>query len=80
MKQKAHSIYTKLESPNAKEVKAAMGEYLQLVDQFYEDNKSYLAPQQYETAKKDFEYFMALIEMAIAYESSSPHGTKTKAQ
>jgi len=44
-----------------------MGEYLQLVDRFYEENKSYLAPQQYEAAKKDFEYFMRLIERAVEY-------------
>jgi hypothetical protein len=48
-------IYKKLHSLDAEELKAAMGEYLELVDQFYEDNKYYLAPQQYETAKKIFE-------------------------
>jgi len=32
-------------------VKGAMGEYLQLVDRFYENNKYDLAPQQYEAAK-----------------------------
>jgi hypothetical protein len=47
-------IYKKLHSPDAEELKAAMGECLELVDQFYEDNKYYLAPQQYETAKKRF--------------------------
>jgi len=67
MKQEALSIYTKLQSPDTEEVKAAMGEYLQLVDQFYEENKSYLAPQQYETAKKDFEYFMRLVKLAEEY-------------
>jgi len=44
-----------------------MGEYLQLVDRFYENNKYDLAPQQYEAAKTDFEYFMMLIELAEAY-------------
>ena len=67
MKQEVLSIHKKWQSPDAEEVKAAMGEYLQLVDRFYEENKSYLAPQQYETAKKDFEYFMRLIELAEEY-------------
>ena len=71
LKQEALSIYTKLQSPNAEEVKSAMGEYLQLVDRFYEENKYYLAPQQYEAAKKDFEYFMLLVELAAEYRKDS---------
>ncbi|MBW2545342.1 MAG: hypothetical protein JRD43_07820 [Deltaproteobacteria bacterium] len=67
MKQEAQSIYTKLQSSNPVEVKAAMGEYLKLVDRFYEENKYHLAPQQGATAKKDFEYFMRLIELAVEY-------------
>jgi len=41
--------------------------YLQLVDRFCEENKYYLAPQQYEAAKEDFEYFMRLIKLAAEY-------------
>ncbi|MBW2595929.1 MAG: hypothetical protein JRC93_08130 [Deltaproteobacteria bacterium] len=64
MKQEAIGIYNRLQSSDPEEVKAAMGEYLNLVGRFYEDNKYYLAPQQYEVAKKDFEYFMRLIDLA----------------
>ena len=39
MKQEALSIYTKLQRSDPEEVKAAMGEYLQLVERFYEENK-----------------------------------------
>jgi len=67
LKQEALSIYTKLQSSEAEEVKAAMGEYLQLVDRFYENNKYDLAPQQYEATKTDFEYFMVLVELAAEY-------------
>jgi len=67
LKQEALSIYTKLQNPDADEVKAAMGEYLQLVDRFHEENEYLMAPEQYETAKKDFEYFMLLIELAVEY-------------
>jgi len=48
-------------------VKSAMGEYLQLVDRFHEENEYLMAPEQYETAKEDFEYFIMLIELAEAY-------------
>ena len=44
-----------------------MGEYLQLVDRFYEENKNLMAPQQYEAAKSDFEYFIRLIKLAEVY-------------
>jgi len=64
MKQEALTIFKKLQSPGTEEVKAAMGEYLQLVDRFYAENEHLMAPQQYETAKMDFEYFMRLIELA----------------
>jgi len=71
LKQEAISIYQRLQSPDADEVKIAMGEYLQLVDRFYENNKYDLAPQQYEAAKKDFEYFMGLIALAAEYHKDS---------
>jgi len=48
-----------------------MGEYLQLVDRFYENNKYDLAPQQYEAAKTDFEYFMVLAELSAEYHKDS---------
>ncbi len=31
------------------------------------ENEEMIAPQQYEAAKKDFEYFMRLVDLAIAY-------------
>ena len=67
IKQEAINIYQRLQSPDAEEVKEAMGEYLQLVDRFYEENEYLMAPEQYETAKEDFEYFIMLIELAEAY-------------
>jgi len=67
LKQEAISIYQRLQSPDADEVKIAMGEYLQLVDRFYEENKNLMAPQQYEAAKSDFEYFIRLIKLAEVY-------------
>jgi len=37
------------------------------MDRFYEENKHLMAPQQYEAAKIDFEYFMRLIDLAVEY-------------
>jgi hypothetical protein len=39
----------------------------QLVDRFYRENEEMIALQQYETAKKDFEYFMRVVDLAMAY-------------
>jgi len=41
--------------------------YRDLVGRFYHENEEMMAPQQYEAAKKDFEYFMRLVDLAIAY-------------
>ena len=41
--------------------------YIDLVDRFYRENEQMMAPHQCEGAKVDFEYFMVLVELAIAY-------------
>ena len=64
IKQEVLAIQSKLMSSEVKEVKAAMKKYEQLVDWYYRENGDLMAPQQYETAKKDFEYFMRLIDLA----------------
>jgi len=71
MKQEVLSIHKKLQSPDTEEVKAAMGEYLKLVDRFYEENEYLMAPQQQAKAKKDFEHFIRLIKLAEEYHKNS---------
>lgn len=46
---------------------AAQEQYNELLNKFYKENQDILASQQYEAAKKDFEYFLRLLELAIAY-------------
>lgn len=41
--------------------------YHQLLNEFYADNEDLLASSQYEAAKEDYEYFLRLITLAIAY-------------
>ena len=48
-------------------IKAAEKTFSQLVDRFYRENDDMIPPQQYEAAKKDFEYFMRLVDLAFAY-------------
>ena len=63
----ARNLEHRLMNCDAEEVKAAMEEYEQLVDWFYRENENLMAPQQYEAAKKDLEYFILLVELAVAY-------------
>ncbi len=39
----------------------------QLIDRFYQENEDLMAKTQYEAAKKDFEYFMRLVDLAMGY-------------
>jgi hypothetical protein len=38
-----------------------------MMDRFYQGNEHLVAPQQYEAAKQDFEYFLRLLDLAIHY-------------
>ena len=44
-----------------------LDEYNVLLDRFYQDNKNMMAPEQYSDAKTDGEYFVRLVDLAIAY-------------
>jgi hypothetical protein len=67
MKLTALSIREKLDSLNPADVQNAMNEYAALVDRFYQNNEYLMAAQQCAAAKKDFEYFMRLVDLATAY-------------
>ena len=64
IKAEVFNIQERLNSTDAQVVKDAMEDYLKLVDIFYGENEDLMAPQQYEAAKRDFEYFMRLVELA----------------
>lgn len=44
--------------------------YRELLDDFYEEYQDLMAPQQYEAAKKDPDYFIVLIQLADYYQRS----------
>ena len=61
------AIQDRLISSDPDVVKTAMEEYLKLVDRFYSENALMIAPQQYEAAKTDVEYFVRLVDLAVEY-------------
>ena len=67
IKKEVLHIQGKLMSSDVEDVKAAMKEYTKLVDRFYHENKDFIAPQQYNAIRRDFEYFIFLVELAAAY-------------
>ncbi len=72
------SLENDLISQDVTKAKAAGNRYLQLVDRFYEVNHAIMAPQQYEAAKTDFEYFLRLLVLAISYWQEDIQETDSK--
>ena len=66
IKLKALRIEPHLEGRDEKGIEQAKATYKDLVDRFYQAEEN-LAPHQYMAAKKDFEYFMRLVDLAMAY-------------
>lgn len=60
-------IQDRLRSSDIEVVKVDEKDLERLLEAFYDENKDMLAPQEHETAKKDFGCFLTLIEMAIGY-------------
>jgi hypothetical protein len=67
IRQEALEIQDRLMSSDIEVVKVAERDLERLLEQFYDENKDMMAPQQHKAAKKDFGYFVTLIEMAIGY-------------
>ncbi len=67
IRQETMDIQNRLMSSDIEVVKVAKKGLERLLEQFYDENKDMMAPQQHEAAKKDFGYFLTLIEMAIGY-------------
>ncbi len=50
---------------HACEVLSAKEQLFPLVEEFYRENREFLSPRQYEEARKNPAYFLALVETAI---------------
>jgi hypothetical protein len=64
-------------SDNPKEIEAAKQGYQYLLDSFYSEVSDYIPLQQYHAAGKDIEYFIRLIDLALAY---FVHGMEAEGQ
>lgn len=60
-------LKNELQGSDMGKVKVAQEAYRELLDGFYEEYRDMIAPQQYEIAKRDYEYFMRLVDLAMAY-------------
>lgn len=56
-----------LESDNPKEIEEARDAHTDLVDRFYSETADHMPQSQYEAARRNFEYFLRLIDLALAY-------------
>jgi len=52
---------------NPEVVRSAENELAALVDRLYAGNGDLLSPEQYRTARNDYDYFMVLVEMAMEH-------------
>jgi hypothetical protein len=64
-------LQKELAGSDAEKVKVAQVAYRELLDGFYEEYQDMMAPRQYEGAKDDPDYFIALIQLAYYYEGQS---------
>ena len=67
IRQQALDIQVRLMDSDIDVVRVAAKDLEQLLEWFYDENLDMIAPQQYEAAKKDFGYFLVLIETAVEY-------------
>jgi hypothetical protein len=67
IKQSAIILKPSLESEDPEEIKEARQGYKDLLDSFYAEVSDYMPLSQYKAAKRDFEYFLRLIDLALAY-------------
>jgi hypothetical protein len=67
IKQSAIVLKPSLESDDHEEIKEARQGYKDRLDSFYAEVSDYMPLSQFKAAKRDFEYFLRLIDLALAY-------------
>lgn len=61
-------VQKELTGSGIEKVKAAQEAYQELLDGFYEEHQDMMMRPQYEAAKSDPDYFLALIQLAYHYQ------------
>jgi hypothetical protein len=67
IKQSAIVLKKSLRSEVPEEFEAARHAHKDLVDLFYSETSDHVPLSQYKAAERDFEYFLRLIDLALAY-------------
>ena len=67
IRQSAYILKPSLKSDDHKEIEMARQRHTELLDSFYAEVSDYVPLQQYKAAEREFEYFLRLIDLAIAY-------------
>ena len=67
IRQSAIVLKPSLKSEDPEEFGAARYAHKDLVDRFYSETSDYVPLLQYKAAKRDFEYFLRLVDLALAY-------------
>ena len=65
------SIQKVLAGSDPEKIRVAQEAYRELLDGFYEEYQDMMAPMQYEGARNDPDYFIALIQLAYYHEGQS---------
>jgi len=67
IRQSAIFLKPSLGSDDVHEIEQARQGYRDLLDSFYAEVSDYMSLQQHQAAERDIEYFIRLIELALAY-------------
>jgi hypothetical protein len=65
------SLQKELAGSDPERIRVAQEAYRELLDGFYEEYQDMMAPRQYEGAKDDPDYFIALIQLAYYYQGQA---------
>jgi len=76
IRQSAIVLKPSLKSEDPEEFGAARHAHKDLVDRFYSETSDYVPLSQFKAAERDFEYFLRLIDLAIAYFADGMEATK----
>jgi hypothetical protein len=71
IRQSAIFLKQSLESGDHEEIEAAKQGHKDLLVSFYAEVSDYIPLSQYRAAERDFEYFLRLIDLALAYFADS---------
>ena len=76
IRQSAIFLKPSLKSDDPEAFGVARYAHKDLVDRFYSETSDYIPLSQYKAAERDFEYFLRLIDLVLAYVADGMEATK----